>query len=194
MTRNEFLSDVEDWGDLLRFCSDAGCDLCEDIYDWDGMEQEVRSIISDYCYDGCTLSTIADLLDSIPSGYDFYVKGEYDEWFGLDDDDDDFTNRKDNVYLWADDTNAWDEEAEEEAEEESIYWTYEEDGGDNENEEDEGLFIPRDEDSICQLFADSVDTLKAIRAEECCAQKRAVNDSFDVFMEEYDESNEKSNI
>lgn len=31
MTRNDFLNDVTEWWELLDFCSDEGCNICEDI-------------------------------------------------------------------------------------------------------------------------------------------------------------------
>ena len=41
MTRNDFLNDVTEWWELLDFCSDEGCNICEDIIDSDQLDEYV---------------------------------------------------------------------------------------------------------------------------------------------------------
>ena len=40
MTRNEFIDNITEWYELKDFCSDFDCDVCEDIYDDDSLEEE----------------------------------------------------------------------------------------------------------------------------------------------------------
>lgn len=41
MTRNDFLNDVTEWWELLDFCSDEDCNICEDIIDSDQLDEYV---------------------------------------------------------------------------------------------------------------------------------------------------------
>ena len=50
MTRNDFLNDVTEWWELLDFCSDEGCNICEDIIDSDQLDEYVEEDIRDTNY------------------------------------------------------------------------------------------------------------------------------------------------
>ena len=45
MTRNDFLNNVTEWWELLDFCSDEGCYICEDIIDSDQLDEYVEEDI-----------------------------------------------------------------------------------------------------------------------------------------------------
>ena len=51
MTRNDFLNDVTEWWELLDFCSDEGCNICEDIIDSDQLDGYYR-MNGSFDYDG----------------------------------------------------------------------------------------------------------------------------------------------
>ena len=113
MTRQEFIDDIYYWSELIDFCSDNGCDYCEDIYDsetWnDYVDDDVAEMAINYGW--------RDILSALQgydeiSGYDYYRRNDYGEWIGLDHDD--FEALKDDVCGWMDDNDYWDEEDEEE--------------------------------------------------------------------------------
>lgn len=62
MTRNDFLNDVTEWWELLDFCSDEGCNICEDIIDSDQLDEDTNYSWRD----------IRDSLSEIPTGYGYY--------------------------------------------------------------------------------------------------------------------------
>ena len=88
MTRREFINDVQYWSDLLDFCSDEGCDYCEDVYSSD----QWNDWIDDNMYDWARNNGWREILRILQdydelTGYDYYRKDEYGDWYGLDDND-----------------------------------------------------------------------------------------------------------
>lgn len=111
MTRNEFLESVNDWWELKDFCSEIGCEHCDCIIDDDGLDEEIEYALGEYLRD-YNWREIRDMLDDIPTGYDWYrCDGSFD-YVGLDDDD--FDSYKDDVLDWADDHDVWDEDEDDE--------------------------------------------------------------------------------
>ena len=112
MTRREFINDVQYWSDLLDFCSDEGCDYCEDVYSSD----QWNDWIDDNMYDWARNNGWREILRILQdydelTGYDYYRKDEYGDWYGLDDND--FESYKNDVLEYMDDNDYWDEEEEE---------------------------------------------------------------------------------
>ena len=88
MTRQEFIDNIQYWSELLEFCSDEGCNYCEDIYDSD----QWNDSINDDVYEMARTSSWRTILDVLQgyddlSGYDYYRRDDYGEWHGLDEDD-----------------------------------------------------------------------------------------------------------
>lgn len=84
MTRNDFLNDVTEWWELLDFCSDEGCNICEDIIDSDQLDEYVEEDIRDTNY---SWRDIRDSLSEIPTGYGYYrMNGSFD-YDGMDEND-----------------------------------------------------------------------------------------------------------
>lgn len=113
MTRQEFIDNIHYWSELIEFCSDNGCDYCEDIYDSETWNDYVDDDVAEMAgNDGWRV--ILDVLQGYDelSGYDYYRRNDYGEWIGLDDDD--FESYKDDVCGWMDNNDYWDEEDEEE--------------------------------------------------------------------------------
>lgn len=109
MTRNEFLNDVTEWWELIDFCSDEGCTICEDIIDSDQLDEYVEGDIRDTNY---SWRDIRDLLSEISTGYGYYrVNGCFD-YDGMDEDD--FDSYKDDVLEWGDNNGMWEDEPDEE--------------------------------------------------------------------------------
>ena len=117
MTRQEFIDDVTTWWELIDFCNDEGCDICEyvyssDVYD-DLINEDLHEMVKHESW-----QSIYDWLEDLPSGYDYY--DTYDDYVGLDNNWD-FDRYKEDVLEWADnDGTIWDEEPEEEEEEEEL--------------------------------------------------------------------------
>ena len=92
MTRNDFLNDVTEWWELLDFCSDEGCNICEDIIDSDQLDEYVEEDIRDTNY---SWRDIRDSLSEIPTGYGYYrMNGSFD-YDGMDEND--FDSYKEDV-------------------------------------------------------------------------------------------------
>ncbi len=104
MTRGEFAENIVSWSDLLNFCSENSCYICDEIYG----EEELDSTIDERIahWDG-SWRELLDMLKDIPSD-DYYYRLSYDnEWEGVDDC---FEDYKDDVLLWGDERGVWDEE------------------------------------------------------------------------------------
>lgn len=112
MTRQEFIDSINYWDELIEFCSDKGCDYCDDLHDayqWDNcIEDDVREIIRNSGWRD-VLSTLQDYEDL--SGYEFYRRDEYGDWYGLDNND--FDQYKNDILAWADDNGIWNDDEEE---------------------------------------------------------------------------------
>lgn len=110
MTRREFIDTVNDFYDLVSFCNENGCDMCEDIYDddeRDGMiDEDIRDAVG---YD--SWRDIRDWLSSIPTGYDLYIRHSSFDYDGVDNDFEDYKN---DVLDWADSEGVWDDDEEDE--------------------------------------------------------------------------------
>ena len=112
MTRQEFIDNIHYWSELIEFCSDNGCNYCEDIYDSDAWNDYVNDDVAEMArHDGWRdILGVLQEYDEL-SGYDYYRRNDYGEWIGLDDDD--FESYKDDVCGWMDNNDYWDEEDEE---------------------------------------------------------------------------------
>ena len=105
MTRSYFLDYVTDWYELIEFCRDYDCDICEDIIDDDTLDEYVDSDISGTDYGWRRLR---DFLSDIPADYNYYrCDGTFD-YVGLDDGD--FEDYKHRVLDWMDADSLWDAE------------------------------------------------------------------------------------
>ena len=113
MTANEFLENVNDYYDLKDFCSEVGCEYCDDIVDDDTLDEDVEYALAEYRRD-YNWREIRDVLNGIPTGYDWYrCDGSFD-YVGLDDSD--FEDSKDEVYEWALNNGYFDDEVDEDGE------------------------------------------------------------------------------
>ena len=111
MTRQEFLDNINDWDDLLGFCRDEECDICEDIYDESDMDDYINEHLVDMASDASNWYSFRDNLSEIPSGAGWYLYNSYFDWDELTDDD--FEDYKSDVCDWMDDGGYWDEEDDE---------------------------------------------------------------------------------
>lgn len=105
MTRQEFIEEVNSFGDLMCFCQDEHIDICDDIYDADYLNH----IILDCVRQMRDWESIRDFVKDIPPGYCFYREDGYG---GYEDADYFFNDYKTDVMRYMDNNNAWDEEDE----------------------------------------------------------------------------------
>lgn len=110
MTKQEFIDRVNDFEDLLNFCSNESIendlDWYYDIYDYNEMREEVERDItealnSNYWYD------IRDMLNDIPDRGVYFERSDILMYNCIDDDFDQF---KDDVLQYANAHELWEED------------------------------------------------------------------------------------
>lgn len=116
MTREEFQEEVTTYYDLINVCSDYGLSTCDDIYDDEDLDDYINNELEDYVRNN-NWYDVKDILNNIPTGYNYYRVDRYEGFdgiYGLDDYD--FTDWKDEVYEEMDENELFDndENAEEE--------------------------------------------------------------------------------
>ena len=137
MTRNDFIDNVTTWGELKEICDDFGYDL--DVYDRGAYDDEVESDMSDR---ECDWRELRDYLNDLPTGYDYYRRNGWLDYYGLDDDED-FQTEKDEVEEWMADNDYFDAEDDDEEEDAEPVEEYadEEEPDDGEKAEDEDFSV-----------------------------------------------------
>lgn len=104
MTRQEFIEDVNSFGDLIEFCSDEGIDdICNDIFD----AISVNDIVLDYIKSLADWEEARRFLIDIPVGCDYYREDGYG---GFEDAEYLFDDYKTDVIRNMDASCSWDEE------------------------------------------------------------------------------------
>ena len=87
MTREEFIENVSDMWELRNFCDENNMYECLDgYYDRDQADDYICDLIRDKV-NHVSWEDIKDMLDNIPSGYDWYKDDDYDILAPLTDDD-----------------------------------------------------------------------------------------------------------
>ena len=177
MTRQEFIDEVCDWGDLIDFCRDNHADdLVEDIYDEASRDDYINEGLVDLARE-YTWDELYSILDRIPTGYEYY-KYDYGDWEGLGDGDfDDLKQEVDDYCLrngiFDDEEEDEEEEPEEEPEEESV--------------DEEGEEPIEDEDcSFSDLFSESAACVAAF-AKAQKEQEEEEQRHFDEIMKDFDD-------
>ena len=112
MTRQEFIDRVTNWWELIEFCNDEGCDVCEDVVDDDYKDEYVNDHLEEWARDN-TWRDLLDILSEIPDDYSYYRMDANGDFEGLSNFDD-FAAYKEDVLDWMDDRGGWDDEEEEE--------------------------------------------------------------------------------
>lgn len=162
MTREDFIENIQSWEDLINFCSDYGCDYCEDVYDDDQMDDYINETLVDMARNSDGWRDLRNMLNDIPTGYDYYIRDEYDEFREADDDE--FEDYKSSVIEWGDNGDVWDEDEEEdyyddEDEEPAPSMSTSESNNEEEDVVEEGC-------SLQELFESGVDSLRALSEKE----------------------------
>ena len=150
MTRQDFIDGITTWGELLDFCYNEECDICDEIVSNDTMCEEIDDDLVEVARDR-SWQDVRDLLNDIDTDYDYYRRDGGLTYIPMDDSD--FDDYKGDVLDWMDNGGYWDDEEDEEDEE-----YYDGDGPfdfipDEEDEEDEPELPMEDEDfSVGELM------------------------------------------
>lgn len=166
MTRQEFIDDVTTWCDLLTFCSDEDCDLCEDIVDSDYYNE----YINDNLVDLARNNDWTDLRDRLNefydnSGYDYYLWDDYyGQYNGIDNDDAIFEDYKLRVLNWMDEGDYW-PDGDEDEEEETGTWAPSYSVPQPAEEPEDLDPIPDEDCSFTDMFAAGVGCIASINEE-----------------------------
>lgn len=153
MTRQEFIDDITTFAELKEFCYDHDCELLDDVYDQEQLDDEINAWVDDNHRD-YMWNELRDYFDNIPTGYDYYRQTDVMEYEGLDHTD--FQLFKNEVLEWSDDNEVWDEDEEngEDADGDFTWWPFdEEDEPEEEKEEEEELVVEDEDFGVGELFA-----------------------------------------
>ena len=107
MTRQQFIDDVTGWYELIDWCRNHGCPVCEDIYSDESRDMYINDNLVDMARDN-NWYELRDILGGFATGYDYWHRDEYDDWYGVDDDE--FDGYRNDVLNWADENGEFDEE------------------------------------------------------------------------------------
>lgn len=117
MTRNEFLEEVTDFGELRNFCDNEGIDICDCVMDGEYFDEIILDRIRERGYFD-TWQEVYRFLRDLPDGAAYYIENDYGEINEVTDDD--FEELKQQVLDHMDEHDYWepeDEDAEEDTEE-----------------------------------------------------------------------------
>lgn len=175
MRRQDFIDNVTTWSELIIFCYNEDCDICEDIYSEEARDEDVDNNLVDLARNHTWQELLDILLHDIPTGSDYYYRGDWGDWHEADDDL--FEDRKQDVIDWMDDNGYWDDEDDEDEDEEIF------DAIDTEFPDDEEDLEPIEPEDISftDLFTSCSQKLKTIEdTQEQEAQEETEN--FDSFV------------
>lgn len=150
MTRREFVEGVDYWSELLDFCNEQGCSICEEIYDSGGRDDLINELLYDWVR-SYGWQDIYNKLDNIPDYGDYFRYDDYGDWDCVDDE---FDSYKSDVLAWMDNGGYWDEddeEVDEEDDDEGEFEEYEEEVSEEDFSLDE-LF------KCCKVDLSTIDT------------------------------------
>lgn len=157
MTRQEFIDSIDFWHELIDFCNDMECDICEEIVNGDDLEERIREDFNDYGSE-YPWTDIRGWLNDIVEGHDYYLRnGSFEYEYLCDEDFDDYKER---VIEWMDRNNMWDDEEDE-------WESMDEDVSSEESdiiEDDEE--VPQEDISMSDLFNVCNGALRAIKESE----------------------------
>lgn len=169
MTRHEFIDEVTTWSDLISFCYDEDIDFCEDVYSEDAKNEYFDEELVNMARDASSWQELCDRLEEIPTGYDYYIRDDYGDFEGADDDD--FDSRYEDVLEYMDENECWDDDGEDE--EEPVREEY----VDPEDEEP----VEEEDVSIAELFTTCNSKLQKIDADTEAAARAAEEEDEEAF-------------
>lgn len=147
MYRQDFIDNITTWEQLIDFCQDEDCEICDDIYSENERDDKIEENLIDIA--SCKYwDELRDWLNNIPVGYEYYFQDDCDDWQEADIYI--FEDRKEEVIRWMDNGGYWDDDSDEDKETGSI-------------EEDEDLSPVESDVSFGDLFLSCDNELKSIQ-------------------------------
>lgn len=73
MTRTEFIDSVTTWQELLKFCDDVNCGVCEDIISYDELDGFIANDFREYSHE-YNWQDIRDWLENISTDAYYYYR------------------------------------------------------------------------------------------------------------------------
>ena len=175
MTRDYFLENIESWPELLELCNDEECDICENIFSQEVMDDQINEDLRSFYVRDYDWTEIRDILYDIPTGYDYYRCDGMLNYVCMNDYGD-FNSYKDKVLDWMDDNDRWDNEDDDCDER---YCT-EAESSDKEPEEPP---IENEDFSVDVLFGMCFASMTAIRKEEAEKEQKSQKELDAAFSE-----------
>lgn len=169
MTRRDFIDNVTVWSELLEFCSDNGCDVCCDVYDEYDKDEYISNDLVDVARECDSWERMLEMLNEIPTGYDYYIhRGGWDFQYA---DDEDFDSLKNEVLDWADDEgDVWEAEDEDDDDYDDDYDEEPED--DVEEHDGESFDVDNEGCTIMELMESGMLLMKDIDVQQIEAKAK----------------------
>lgn len=149
MTRQDFIDGITTWAELLDFCYNEECDICEDIVSNDTMCEEIDDDLREATRYH-SWQNVRDLLNDIDTDYDYYRRESSLEYIPMDDDD--FDTYKDDVIEWMDNNGYWEDDEEDEEDDEPFQYDGDFAPDDSECKEDEEPPAEEEDFSVGELM------------------------------------------
>ena len=166
MYRQEFIDNVTTWSELLDFCYDEDCNICDDIYPAEERDDYIDNYqITDWVRCNCWREVL-DILKDIPDGCDYYQRCDGD-WYDVDEYL--FDEKKQDVLAWMDEGDWWEDDTHEDEADE---------------DEDDLRPIETEDISLMDLLISCNNKLKMIGSEEA-AQIRKDNEDFNKLISDF---------
>lgn len=176
MTRQGFIDEITVWDELIDFCYNEECDICEDIISngsmCEAIEEELVDAAREYSW-----RELRDALNSIDTDYDYYRREGVLSYYPVDDSD--FDDYKDDVLEWMDNGGYWDDEEDDEDYDDPD-WHYAEQS-DSEGKEEEELPMEDEDFSINDLMG--MCSVQFLRIQRDTAQGKKQSDKeFQLYL------------
>ena len=167
MTRAEFDEEVNDFADLKSFCWDNDCDLLEDVYSDDEMNEYINEELVNFANEYGRWQELRDALGAINESYYWY---RHDGDLDFEPIDYEYEAYRSDVIRWAEENDVFDPEEEPE-EEEAV--------GEPTEEAPEEEFPVEDPSFLQSCFAASMETFRAYTTEKEAAIAKAIQEATD---------------
>lgn len=110
MTRQDFIDNITYWWELIDFCNENDCDICEDIVESEDLQEHISDDFDNFSreYDW---TDIRVWLNDIDDSASYYCREGSFEYTPVDNTFDEY---KSDVLAWCDDNDIFDEDEDEE--------------------------------------------------------------------------------
>lgn len=110
MLRKRFDELVTSWEDLVEFCRNEYCDICDDIYSEDEKDEFIEGAVVDWARDMPYQDLLSELQKVPIDICEYYYRNDYDEFEEADLSM--FLEYKADVFEWMDENDRWEDDDE----------------------------------------------------------------------------------